>query len=310
MMTPGPVEPPAPPVLPGYLGYLLRRAYAITRGQVQAMIPTPHGPRELAVLATLTDQAPMSQQQLGIVAHVNRTIMVKLVDKLESHGLVTRDRNPADRRSYALALTPKGLAMLRTLVPVADRFEARLTANLTDVEGDRLKRLLRLLVVDADQPSPRWLNEFTAYLVSRAHARVRAASTQALAPLHLLPRQFGALVVVSEDQPCTQQHLAARLGVSAPMALQVIDEAERLGLVTRTRNAADRRAYDLTLTPLGEERLHAAHRALTSVGKLLRDVLGDDGEQELCRLLRRLLAIPEPTPQPPSPEPAHPPQIR
>ena len=51
---------------------------------------------------------PMSQQALGEYIGKDRTTIVAIVDELEQEGLVERRRNPADRRAYALQVTPRG----------------------------------------------------------------------------------------------------------------------------------------------------------------------------------------------------------
>src|SRR5438445_12084361 len=54
---------------------------------------------------------PISQHDLGDQLGIDRTTMVELIDDLEKQGAVIRRRNPADRRSYALSLTPRGRAL-------------------------------------------------------------------------------------------------------------------------------------------------------------------------------------------------------
>ncbi|MDQ3790177.1 MAG: MarR family transcriptional regulator, partial [Actinomycetota bacterium] len=93
----------APPrELTAYIGYLLRRVYA----QCDA------GPREYLVLDALAEDDVQSQQSLASRLDVSRTIMVRLVDRLEDAGLVTRTPNPANRRSHILSITDAGRATL------------------------------------------------------------------------------------------------------------------------------------------------------------------------------------------------------
>jgi DNA-binding MarR family transcriptional regulator len=98
----------ATPPLAGYTGYLLRRAFARARDCAQQVLPPGTHPGEGAILTRLAEGGPASQQELSGRLHVNRTIMVKLVDRLEAAGLVRRERNTADRRCYALVVTPRG----------------------------------------------------------------------------------------------------------------------------------------------------------------------------------------------------------
>src|SRR5579875_1135615 len=99
---------PRPTALAGYTGYLLRRAYVRAAECVQQSLPAPNRLRDILILSMLEERAPISQQRLAELTGVNRTIVVKLIDDLEHRGLVARTRNPTDRRSYALAVTPAG----------------------------------------------------------------------------------------------------------------------------------------------------------------------------------------------------------
>lgn len=85
---------------------------ALTRAEAmgeQALAPLAIHGREFAVLALLLHGDPArSQRHLGSVLGLDRTTTMKLVVGLESRGLVRRDPDPGDRRSYRLALTTAG----------------------------------------------------------------------------------------------------------------------------------------------------------------------------------------------------------
>src|SRR5882757_4977974 len=270
-------------------GYLLRRAYVRAASCAGEALPAPTRLRDVLVLSMLEDAGPLSQQRLAELSGVNRTIVVKLIDSLEDRGLVARDRNPADRRSYALVPTAAGRAALAALQPAIDRGEERLTAELSAGERRRLNELLGTLLTEAGSYLVGPLVERTGYLLSRAHVAIRARAAEALAPLSVEPRHFGVLSVLAEVQPCSQQQLATELGISAPVALQFVDELEDAGLVRRVRNAADRRAYDLTLTAKGDGLLRAAQKAAAALERQLTANLGQPAGQELRRLLSKLL---------------------
>ncbi len=68
--------------------------------------------------------------------------MTGLLDRLEKHDLVTRDRCTEDRRVVYVALTPKGQKLLQQLdQPVMD-LHKRLIGHLTRAELQELSRLL------------------------------------------------------------------------------------------------------------------------------------------------------------------------
>ena len=277
----------APPhgALHDFTGYLLRLAYVAAVEAGKAAIPPPHRIRELLILILLREHGPLSQQDLAGILQVNRTIMVGLIDGLEERDLLRRERNATDRRSYALVPTELGRTTLQTLEPALARVEEILTANLTAAERQRLRAALRRTIPDselADGP----LSMQTGYLLKHAHYARREIAAAALAPLGLEPRQFGALLTLRELQPCSQQELAAGLGVSPPVVLQLIDELEAARLVQRSRNEHDRRSYDVTLTADGEQRLG---RALAIVAELNGENRSQPHDRELHSLLSKLL---------------------
>src|SRR5437868_2874607 len=95
---------PAPrriaPALAGQTGYLLRLAFVRAGELATAILPPGTSPRFYGVLQTITELGPRSQRELSKLLHVNRTMMVALIDAMEEASLVERRRNPADRRSY------------------------------------------------------------------------------------------------------------------------------------------------------------------------------------------------------------------
>jgi DNA-binding MarR family transcriptional regulator len=287
-----PATPAFTPALADYTGHLLRRAFARARDCAQQVLPRGRHPGEGAILANLAAGGAASQQELSERLRVNRTIMVRLVDRLEAAGLVRRDRNPRDRRSYALVLTAKGQQTLRAMEAAADRGEALLTVALRPQERRRLNQLLRRLLPDPDAGVAASLADRNGFLITHAHYRLRERGDQALAPLGVEPRHFAALAVLDGIGPAPQRRLAGQLGVSGPVVVQLVDQLERAGLVQRHRNPQDRREYALRLTHDGRTRLGQARRAIDAVQAEVTAQLGHADGRELNALLRKLLTAP------------------
>ena len=278
-----------PPALSQFTGYLLRLAYVKAAGAADDCFPEDTHVREAAILSILAERGAMSQRTLGEVTHVNRSLIVKLVDGMESKGWVVRDRNPADRRSYALRITPTGESALAKLNQDLDNAEAELTANLTGPEVERLKRLLRSLLVDNPSLAVRSLVGRAGYLVTHAHHQLRGWAETGLAPLGLRPRDFGVLMTVAREQPCSQAHLAAALGVTSPGVLGFIGDLESKDYISRSRNPEDRRELNLTLTERGRSCLEQGLKVVEAVHACTVERLGENDDQELRRLLTKLL---------------------
>lgn len=124
-----------------------------------ALGPTGVRPAEYAVYSQLR-HGPMSPSLLCARLGVTRSTMTGHLAALHRRGDTTREPDPADGRSYRVALTESGRARLEECRP---RFRAalrRLEANL-QVEAHEARRLLALIdraadlaIQDLDAPSP------------------------------------------------------------------------------------------------------------------------------------------------------------
>src|SRR5262245_44356336 len=68
--------------------------------------------RQYLLLAVAAAGADLSQQDLAKKLDLDPTIVVKLIDSLESRGLLERARATDDRRRHQLTLTVKGKKLL------------------------------------------------------------------------------------------------------------------------------------------------------------------------------------------------------
>ncbi|MGV9305384.1 MULTISPECIES: MarR family winged helix-turn-helix transcriptional regulator [unclassified Nonomuraea] len=98
------------------------------------------------VLKMLDDVGPCSQQALSEELRIDRSVMVTICDDLERAECVRRERNPRDRRSYAVTITDAGrhrLAAAEGAVPafLHDTFQV-----LTPDERSQLAALLGKLL--------------------------------------------------------------------------------------------------------------------------------------------------------------------
>jgi DNA-binding MarR family transcriptional regulator len=269
-----------------YTGYLLRTAFMRAAGLVSQTFPKGSHPRDASVLSTLEAVGPCSQQQLVDALHVNRSVMVKLIDGLEARGLVERRRNPADRRSYALYPTAAGRQELEAMSPLIDRGEAVFAEALTAAERERLIELLHALV----QPPETAMARRLGFLITQAHHRFRARADDILRPLGIEVRHFGALTALADGVP-SQRELADRLRVSGPVVVEMVDALEARGMVERRRDPVDRRSNALAVTAAGQDALALARGELDAVTRELVAPIGPDGDAELRALLRKLLGI-------------------
>jgi DNA-binding MarR family transcriptional regulator len=114
----------------------------------EQLAPLGLEPRHAGMLIRLAANEGKAQQAIGELLGLNPTQMVFLVDELEGRGFVERRRNPADRRSYALYLTPAGRDVLSKVWEATQVHQARLGASLSESEQQQLTQLLGRIARD------------------------------------------------------------------------------------------------------------------------------------------------------------------
>jgi DNA-binding MarR family transcriptional regulator len=105
----------------------------------------------LCGVLNLLAKGPVSQQELGEQLGIDRTTIVELIDELERQGVVLRRRNAADRRSYALSLTPKGRTVQKRASRAFDEAADEFFEALKSSERQLLSDMMRRLIVAADE---------------------------------------------------------------------------------------------------------------------------------------------------------------
>src|SRR5205085_5526360 len=104
-------------------------------------------PRAWGVLSTLVESGPLTQIELAAATSTDRTAMVYLLDELEAQALVERVRNPDDRRSFLIHLTPRGV---RTQRKAAAELAGQTETLLRPLDAAERRQLVELLTKIAD----------------------------------------------------------------------------------------------------------------------------------------------------------------
>lgn len=96
-------------------------------------------------------EGPLSQHELGEQLGIDRTTVVELIDELEKKRVVERRRNPSDRRSYLLTLTPKGRVFQKRAAQAFDGAADDFFGPLTSGERSAMADMLRRMILSADR---------------------------------------------------------------------------------------------------------------------------------------------------------------
>ena len=103
-------------------------------------------PQYLVMLA-LWEREPRSLRDLGETVALEPGTLSPLVKRLESAGLVVRERDGGDERMLAVRLTPGGRKLRRQALKVPERIAARLGLPADDLE--HLNVVLRQVIAAA-----------------------------------------------------------------------------------------------------------------------------------------------------------------
>jgi DNA-binding MarR family transcriptional regulator len=99
-------------------------------------------PRHMIALRLLGERGPMSQHAVGIALSLDPSNVVGLLNELEERGLITRRRDPADRRRHIVELSAAGSGEVTQSYDQLDVVEDDLFKTLTADERATLYGLL------------------------------------------------------------------------------------------------------------------------------------------------------------------------
>jgi MarR family transcriptional regulator, transcriptional regulator for hemolysin len=102
-----------------------------------------------SVLLALFTGDHRTQGELAEAVGVRQPTLTHHLDAMERAGLVTRDRDPANRRVQHVTVTKPGEQLFLRLRRAAASFDGRLRAGLGDADVATLRRLLAQLAENA-----------------------------------------------------------------------------------------------------------------------------------------------------------------
>jgi MarR family transcriptional regulator, lower aerobic nicotinate degradation pathway regulator len=179
-------------------------------------------------------------------------------------------RDSVPQHSVLSTLVPSTLGGAGTGRP--DRLE------VTDVVGRDAEAI--------DPPAALMMS--TAFLLGRAARVASDLVAGVLAPIGLHARHYAVLMALAEGGPSSQHRLGRWLSIDRTTMVAAVDELERLGLVIRKPDPADRRAYRVELTGRGRGALVRATGAVARAEAALQAALTPDDVAQLRALLARL----------------------
>ncbi len=132
---------------------LARTAKAVTRAFDEALAAAGGSRPGWLVLLALKTRRLTNQRELAEAVGIQGATLTHHLNAMETDGLVTRRRDPDNRRIHLVELTPAGEAAFHQLRGVALAHDQRLRAGLDDDELRELGRLLGRLRDNVADPA-------------------------------------------------------------------------------------------------------------------------------------------------------------
>jgi MarR family transcriptional regulator for hemolysin len=122
---PGPARPPAGREL-ARVAKLVSRAFDDTLASAGGSLPV------WLVLISLKSQQLANQRELAEAVGIREATLTHHLNAMDAQGLVTRRRDPANRRVHLVELTADGEAAFQRLRDAAALFDRRLRRGISD----------------------------------------------------------------------------------------------------------------------------------------------------------------------------------
>jgi len=125
------------------LGYQIRYAYrAFVKALAEELGPHRVTTSQWSALRVLWQNEGLSQVQLAQRMMVEKASLTPVLAAMEAGGLITRSRNPDDKRKISISLTVAGRRLKEKVLPLGARINKRATRGLSAAESDQLLALL------------------------------------------------------------------------------------------------------------------------------------------------------------------------
>jgi MarR family transcriptional regulator for hemolysin len=129
--------------------FVTRAAREMSRAFEETLLAAGGSTPTWLVLLALSNGPHATQRELAESVGVRQPTLVHHLDAMERAGLVTRDREPSNRRVQQVRPTEAGERLFLRLRRAASSFDGRLRAGLVEADVAELRRLLDQLVENA-----------------------------------------------------------------------------------------------------------------------------------------------------------------
>lgn len=128
--------------------HLARTARSVSRAFDDALAQVGGSVPVWLVLISLKSQQVRNQRELAEAVGIREATLTHHLNAMDEQGLITRRRDPANRRVHLVELTEAGEDAFQRLRGAATAFDQRLRAGLSGDEVSQLEALLGRLAAN------------------------------------------------------------------------------------------------------------------------------------------------------------------
>lgn len=133
------------------------------------------------------------------------------------------------------------------------------------------------------------LPSLSGYMLRRAQFAAFNDFLRFFDDLGVRPVQYAVLNVIDRNPGLKQSQVSEALGIKRANLVAILDALERRQLAKREAVATDRRSYALRLTDKGSALMRELRARSEGHEKRLAAVIGEDGRQQLLKLLHGVI---------------------
>ena len=127
---------------------LARTARSVSRAFDDALAQAGGSVPRWLVLISLKTQPVRNQRELAEAVGIREATLTHHLNSMDEEGLITRRRDPANRRVHLVELTEAGEAAFRRMRGAATAFDQRLRSGLSGDDVAQLEALLGRLAAN------------------------------------------------------------------------------------------------------------------------------------------------------------------
>jgi len=128
--------------------HLARTARSVSRAFDDALAEAGGSVPVWLVLISLKSQQMRNQRELAEAVGIREATLTHHLNAMDEQGLITRRRDPANRRVHQVELTEAGEAAFQRMRGAATAFDQRLRSGLSGDEVSQLEALLGRLAAN------------------------------------------------------------------------------------------------------------------------------------------------------------------